>query len=52
MQEHRKKANKASAKVEDNWKHTNAYFENVLNSKDKTLMKYLERMHSHLCFEL
>jgi hypothetical protein len=35
MQEHRKQANKASAKAKDNWKCTSAHFENVLNLKMK-----------------
>jgi hypothetical protein len=41
MQEHRKQDKKARAKAKDSWKCTNTHFENVLNSNDKTLMKYL-----------
>jgi hypothetical protein len=37
MQEHRKQASKASAKVEDNWKCSRAHFENVLNLKRESI---------------
>jgi hypothetical protein len=33
MQEHRKQASKASEKAKDNWKHTNVYWEGILNFK-------------------
>jgi hypothetical protein len=38
MQEHRKQASKASAKVEDNWNYTSAPFEDILNLNEETLM--------------
>jgi hypothetical protein len=33
MQEHRKQANKESAKAEDNWECTSAHFEDILKFK-------------------
>jgi hypothetical protein len=51
IQEHSRQANKASAKAKDNWKHTNAHFEDILNFKKWSINVTARRMYLHLCFE-
>jgi hypothetical protein len=51
MQEHCKKANKASAKAEDNWNHTSVHLKGILNFKRRSINVTTRRMYFHLCFE-